>query len=145
MSPDGRGFSISVDIAAPPERVWPIMRDGTRWPEWTPTVTKIVLLDQGPLRVGSRARIHQPKLPPALWRVTHLEEGRSFTWVSKSPGSLVTASHSVEPCAAGSRVSLSIRFDGLLAGLLARMTRNLNLRYLDLEAEGLTARAEGRR
>jgi uncharacterized protein YndB with AHSA1/START domain len=143
MTDDGRGFSISVFIQAPVERVWPIMRDGERWHEWTPSVTRIVLLD-APLRLGSRARIHQPKLPPALWRVTRLDEGRGFTWVSTGPGIRVTADHSVEPRASGTQATLSIRYEGWLAGVLAVVTRGINLRYLHLEATGLKARAEGK-
>src|SRR5215218_8712666 len=91
-------FSITAEIEAPPEHVWAIMRDIERWPEWTPTVTSIQRLDPGPLVVGSRARVRQPKLPPADWRVTSLNEAnRTFTWITRGPGVQVIARHSVEP------------------------------------------------
>jgi uncharacterized protein YndB with AHSA1/START domain len=134
-------FSINVDIAAPPERVWSVMADVERWPEWTPTVTRIERLDQGPLAVGSRARIRQPKLPVAIWEVTELREGRGFTWVTRSPGVRVVATHGVERVGQGTRATLSVEFSGLLGGLVARLTRGLNHRYLALEAQGLRERS----
>ena len=134
-------FSIMFDVGAPPERVWAAMSDIERWPEWTPTVTRVERLDRGPLGVGSRARILQPKLPPAVWEVTELDGGRSFTWVTRSPGVRVTAQHRVEPTHDGSRVTLSLAFSGLLGRVVARLTRSLNQRYLALEAEGLSRRS----
>jgi hypothetical protein len=119
------------------------MRDVERWPEWTPTVTSIRLLDRGALTVGSRAIIRQPKLPPAKWRVTELDEPhRSFTWVSWGPGVRVIARHWVEACGEGSRATLSLRFSGVLAGLFACVTRGLNDRYLAMEAKNLKKRSE---
>lgn len=139
-------FQIEVEIQAPPDCVWAVMRDVERWPEWTPSVTSVRLLSRGPLAVGSRAIIRQPKLPPAKWRVTELDEpGRSFTWVSPAPGVRVIARHWVEPRGADSRATLSLRFEGLLAGLVARLTRALNERYLALEANGLKQRSEASR
>lgn len=136
-------FSITVDIQASPDRVWAVMRDVERWPEWTPTVTSIQRLDRGPLAVGSRARIRQPKLPRAEWQVTELEERRSFTWMSYGPGVRVTARHWVEAIGGGSRATLSIQYEGLLGPLVARLIRGLNERYLALEARGLKKRSEG--
>jgi hypothetical protein len=135
-------FSKSVDINAAPDAVLAVMSDVERWPEWTPSVTSITRLDAGPFVVGSRARIRQPKLPPALWTVSAIEPGRSFTWTSKGPGILVTAHHSIDPRAEGSRVTLSIRYEGLLAKLVAWMTKDINERYLSMEANGLKARCE---
>lgn len=136
-------YSISVDISAPPDRVWAVMIDGERWAEWTPSVTSIRRLDAGPLRVGSRARIRQPRVPPAVWRVTQLDDGRSFTWVTGSALARATGRHSVEPTTGGSRATLSISYSGLLGGVVGRLTRDLNDRYLALEARGLKARSEG--
>lgn len=41
---------------------------------------------------------------------------------------------------AGCRVTLSIRYEGILGAWLARWTRDLNERYLAMEARGLQAR-----
>ena len=134
-------FSITTDIPAAPDRVWAILADIERWPEWTPSVGRIRRLDPGPLAVGSRARIHQPRLLPATWRIVELAEGHRFAWVTGGPGVRAVAEHSVEPIDRGSRVTLSVRFEGLLASLVARLTRDLNRRYLELEAAGLRERS----
>ena len=141
--PDMLDFRIAVDIKAPPDRVWAVMRDIERWPEWTPTVTSIRRLDAGTLAVGSRALIRQPKLPPARWQVTELDEdARTFTWMTRGPGMRLMARHWVEDNGSGSRATLSIQFSGLLGPLFARLTRDLNDRYLALEANGLRERSE---
>ncbi|HYC33443.1 MAG TPA: SRPBCC family protein [Gemmatimonadales bacterium] len=138
------GVSISTDIAAPPDRVWAVMADVERWHEWTPTVTSIERLDKGPLVAGSRARIRQPRLPVAVWEVTELVPGKSFVWVTRSPGVRVIARHEVEPSGAGARATLSVRFTGPLGPLVAWVTGSLNERYLALEAKGLRERSTGR-
>jgi uncharacterized membrane protein len=135
-------FNTTVDIDAPPERVFAVMADVERWPEWTPSVKKIVLLDKGPIRVGSRLRIHQPKLPPAYWRVITIDPERGFASVSGAPGMRVTAVHAIEPRNGGSRAMLSIRYSGVLAPVLVWLTRKVNDRYLVLEANGLKSRCE---
>jgi energy-coupling factor transporter transmembrane protein EcfT len=55
------------------------------------------------------------------------------------------ASHWVEETGNTSRATLSIRFSGLLGPLFARLTRNLNDRYLALEAKGLRESSERNR
>ena len=136
-------LTITVEIQASPDRVWAVMRDIERWPEWTSTVTSIERLDRGPFAVGSRARIRQPKLLPAVWEVSELDETRKqFTWVTRGPAMQVTARHQVEANGVGSRATLSIQFSGLLGALVARLTRTLNERYLAIEAKGLRDRSE---
>ena len=136
-----RDFSISVDIDAPPDRVWNVMSDGERWPEWTKSVTSVKVFGK-PLRVGSRAIIKQPGFPHAFWKVTELVPGRSFTWVSWAPGMKVFAKHSVEPIGVGARATLSLRFEGMLGGWFGKRTKDVNNRYLAMEAAGLKSRSE---
>jgi hypothetical protein len=133
-------FSITTDIDATPERVRAVMSDVERWHEWTSTVTRIELLDR-PLAVGSRMMIRQPKLPPALWKVTSID-ATGLTSVTRGPGVTVTAHHWVEPTAAGSRATLSIDFSGLVGPMIGWLTRGLNDRYLAIEAAGLKRRSE---
>jgi uncharacterized protein YndB with AHSA1/START domain len=136
-------FRISVDIAAPSETVWGIMADPERWHEWTPSVRSIRLLDKGPLAVGTRALIRQPKFPPAVWTITAIVPGKSFTWKSGAPGIWVYAHHSVESTGGGTRATLTLHYEGLLGGLMARLTRGITNRYLGYESAGLKRRAEG--
>ncbi|HEY3338787.1 MAG TPA: SRPBCC family protein [Propionicimonas sp.] len=136
--------SITVDIAAPPERVWAVLATVEHWPEWTPTVTSVHLLDNGPLHVGSRARISQPRLPETEYVVTELTSGRSFTWVATGPGVRTTARHEAEPLPGGrTRVRLSVSQAGWLGSVMGLLYRGLTDRYLANEANGLKARCEG--
>lgn len=137
-----KDFSVSVQIDATPERVWAVMRDVDRWHEWTPTITSVQWLNGGPLRVGARAKVQQPRLPPAEWVVTTIEEGRAFDWESRAPGLKVLARHALIPGVFGTRVTLSIQYGGLLGGLIGRLTASINKRYIALEADGLKRRAE---
>jgi uncharacterized protein YndB with AHSA1/START domain len=133
-------FSATVDVPAAPSQIWPVMTDVERWPEWTASTSRVRRLSAGPLAVGSRVRVHQPKLPPAVWRVTEFEPGASFTWLSVAPGVRVTACHAVEEISGGSRVTLSICYEGLFGSWLARWVGSLNGRYLEMEANGLKSR-----
>jgi uncharacterized membrane protein len=134
----------SIDILAPPEIVWAVWSDLERWPEWTASVSQIERLDAGPLALGHRARVRQPKLPTVVWQVTRLEVGRGFEWESASPGARVIGYHWIEPQGSGSRVRLGIVFSGPIARLVGWLTRSLSEHYLGLEAAGLKARSEGR-
>jgi hypothetical protein len=137
-----RNFEFAVDIDATPDRVWNVMIDVERWHEWTRSITGIQKLQAGPLAVGGQARVLQPKLRPAIWTVTHLVPGRSFTWQTCSPGVQVSGIHSVERRNGGSHVTLSVRFDGVFGGLIGTLLKKLNQEYLQLEAQGLKQRVE---
>jgi Polyketide cyclase / dehydrase and lipid transport len=146
MSDDGVvvDFQISIDIDAPPETVWSVVTDIERWHEWTASIRSIRRLDRGPLAVGSRALIRQPKLLPAMWRVTAIEQGRSFTWKSGLPLMWVHAHHSVAPVDAGSRATLHLQFEGVFGHMMGRALRRINETYLGMEARGLKRRSEER-
>ena len=59
-------FEQSIDVAAAAERVFDLYRDVDHWPDWTESVSSVERLDGvGPLEVGSRTKIRQPKLPVA--------------------------------------------------------------------------------
>lgn len=138
-----KDFRCTVEIDAPPERVWAVLLDVERWPEWTPTVTSVQRLDPGPLALGSRTRIIQPKLSPAVWKVTELNElERVFTWTARSLGIAVSGRHQVNWFRSGSCATISINYSGLLGRLMAHLLRELNWEYLTAEAQGLKWRSE---
>ena len=141
-------FSITTEVDAPPDVVFAVLTDVERWPEWTPTVTRVERLgDAGaPLALGSRLRIVQPKVPPSDFTVTAFEPGRGFRLLSRSPGATVEANHWAEPAEGGcrSRVTLSVTFAGFLGRVIGWMMRGLNERYLAQESAGLKRRSEER-
>jgi uncharacterized protein YndB with AHSA1/START domain len=136
--------SITIDITAPPGRVWEVLTDVEHWSDWTASVRWVRRLDEGPLRAGSQAKISQPRIPTVDWTVSDLEPGRAFAWVTSGPGSRTTARHSVDPLpGGGSRVRLSVEQSGAVGSLVGRLYRGLTDRYLAMEAAGLKAASEG--
>ena len=136
-------FRYTVEVFAPPERIWAVLVDVDRWPEWTPTVTRVERLEEGPLAVGSQTKIWQPQLTPVVWRVTVLDEAAGvFTWTTSKPGIQVTATHTIEANGDGVRVTLSLDYSGLVGVLMAWQLKDLNWDYLTREAAGLKQRCE---
>ena len=73
-----RSYEHSIDIDATPAIVWAHTIDVESWPQTFPTVTTVERLDDGPLRVSSRARIKQPGQPHRVWTVTEIEAQHRF-------------------------------------------------------------------
>ena len=130
-------YQISVDIDAPPDVVWAVMSDGERWHEWTASVTSVRRLDKGPLRIGSRALIRQPRFPPAVWKVTALEPGRSFIWRSGMPLHVGLRRALGRAAGAPARARrCGSTYEGVLARLMGRLTRGITNRYLTWKRAG---------
>ncbi|WP_206107695.1 SRPBCC family protein [Paludisphaera rhizosphaerae] len=139
-----REFVKVVDVAASPERAWEVLAEFSRWPEWTASMTRLTPLDAGPPGVGSRVRVEQPKLRPIVLEIVSWEPGRGFAWRGRQPGVTVFADHRLAPTPGGCRMTLSLRYGGLLGSVVGLLARRLTERYMAMEAEGLKRRSEGR-
>ncbi|GAB3956602.1 SRPBCC family protein [Micromonospora vulcania] len=136
-------FEADTEIAADAEQVWAVLVDVQRWPEWTASVSRAERAEPGPLAVGATARLTQPKLRPAVWRVTDLTEAREFAWVSDTPGVRTRGEHRLLPLPDGrTRVELAIVQSGPLAVPIGWLYGGLLRRYVRLEADGLKRRCE---
>ncbi|MFE6968564.1 SRPBCC family protein [Isoptericola sp. NPDC057653] len=142
---DRHGYTVTAPVAAPAAVVWQVLADVEAMPTWTASMDAVRRLDGGPFGLGSRARVRQPGLPPATWVVDEWRPPEVFAWTSRAPGVRTTGRHEVR--ARGERrseVTLSVRQDGVLAGLMWRWTGATARRYVDLEIAGLAAAAAGR-
>jgi uncharacterized protein YndB with AHSA1/START domain len=135
-------IEVLAPIDAPPEEIWRVLIDVERWPEWTPSVTRVEKLDAGPMRPGQRVRIEQPKLPKLTWRVTDVSLERSFTWATESPGLRTVGGHEIVESAAGRQIRLTVDQRGVLAPLVRLLTGRRTRRYMEQEAQGLKRRSE---
>lgn len=136
-------YKAEATTLARQDQVWQALVDVTDWPRWTPSYTSIKRLDEGPLAVGSRARVKQPRLAPTTVEVTELDAGRSFTWVSSAVGVRFVGRHRLVPEAGGgTRIELAAELSGRLAGTVKMLLGRRIERYVRLEAHGIKAAAE---
>jgi hypothetical protein len=132
----------TASSAAAPDRLWSLAGDVERWGDRLPTVDRVRALGSGPMGVGSRFEVRQPGLPKAVWEVTDWQPGRSFTWVSTSPGIRSSAVHSVQRDGDGSRLDLSLEWSGPLARLLELLIGRRARGMVETEAETFARLAE---
>jgi uncharacterized membrane protein len=130
-----------LDIEAPPSVVFALTTDVERWPTLTPTVTSVERLDDGPLRVGSQARLKQPGQRPTVWTVTTLEPDRTFVWTATATGMHMTATHVIEATSTGTRNTLRLDLSGWAAPIVGRLARGKLRATLATENDGFRREA----
>lgn len=134
-------FVEVIEVTADLDRVWAVQVDVERWPEWTASVRSVRRLEPGPFTLGSTARLEQPWLRPAVWRVTEFDPPRCFAWESDSPGVHSRGEHRLTPLPDGRvRVELVVEQSGPLAALTGLLAGRALRRYLRMEADGLRRR-----
>ena len=132
----------TVTIDAPAEVVWGLTLDVTSWPTIMPTMTRIDRLDDGPIHVGSSAKVKQPRQTAAVWTVTRLDEGREFTWQTHRMGMTMTGSHRIEADGDHCRNTLSIDVEGPGSVLFGRLFGRMVQSSIATENAGFRAKAQ---
>ena len=136
-------FEQSVDIDAGQQPVWDVLSDVEAWPQRIDTVDGIEVLTGLPVRIGTRIRLKQPKLPEGVWEVTVWDAPTYFEFRQRSGGVSSIAGHRVEALEEGrSRLILTLEMRGVLVPILGRVYRDLTNRYMTVEAEGIKSAAE---
>jgi uncharacterized membrane protein len=132
----------AVAIKAPAELLWRLTLDVQAWPTITPTMTRVVRLDDAPMRIGSQARIKQPGQSEAVWTVTRLVEGREFAWRTRRLGLTMTGAHVIESTAEGCRNTLTLDVEGRGAAVFGWVFGRMLRTAIATENAGFRARAE---
>lgn len=131
-----------IIVDAEPQRVWDVLTDIDRWPEWQPGVSRARL--EGSLGPGSTFRWRANGLPIRS-TLREVEPPSRVSWEGKAPGT--RAAHVWTLAAQGSQtvVRTEESFEGWLPRLMRKsMQRNLE-GALRGGLEGLKRRAEERR
>ncbi len=85
----GRDLRAEVTVAATPERVWQVLTDFHRMPEWSPELVRMVPLRRGGLRLG-QWYLGVNRRGAVVWPtrsvVSVLEPGRAVGWDTRSSG-----------------------------------------------------------
>ena len=94
------------------------------------------------MQVGSRARVTQPRMRPAIWTVTTLEPGAHFVWEARVLGAHLVGGHHLTPTAGGCRNTLTLDVDGWSAPLLTLLAGSAMRAAIVTENEGFRRAAE---
>lgn len=116
-------ISNELVIHAPLATVWQLTENVEGWPATSPTMQSVERLDDGPIRVGSTARVKQPAQRPTVWTVTEFVPNERFAWEATVWGWRMVAVHVLEPVAAGCRNTLTVSMTGRSTGLIGRLAR----------------------
>jgi hypothetical protein len=121
-----------------------VLHEVQHWPSWNAAVSYVDRRGSGPLAVGEKVTVKQPRLPAARWTVTAVD-GSGFAWVSSSLGVHSTGEHWVQQAADGrADVTLKLILSGPLAPITGLAFSRLIRRYIQMEADGLRREVEGR-
>jgi carbon monoxide dehydrogenase subunit G len=132
----------TIEINANPARVWQIMSDVSKWPEWTPSIESVDQIASN-MAIGSEAVVKAKGTPKAKWRVTEWNPGQNFTWVTSVRGAKTVGEHIIQPDGEGrSKATLAIEVKGFMASLFKPMIAKTITGNLELESQGLKRRAE---
>ena len=132
---DIEALQETVEISAPPERVWSLMTDLPRMASWSPQVVRTFV--RGPVELGTRA-VNLNRRGVLVWptrsKVVRFEPHRDFAFRIKDNG--VIWSFRLEPTATGTRVTqeretpdgitpISLRLQDAVLGGVGRFTGEL--------------------
>jgi hypothetical protein len=126
-------------IYARPNDIFGVLMDLEGWRQWTPSIIGMSILNNDQPAPGARIKVLQPKLPPATWTITQVEQDRALVWEKRSFGLRMLSEHFISEGANGTRVTIRITYEGLLAGLAYWLSHNLTDRYMTMEINGLKA------
>jgi uncharacterized protein YndB with AHSA1/START domain len=117
-----------VRIEAPPERVWQLITDPQRLPEYNTTVIEVHdatgPLDQVGARYRTVSRVYGRRIE-GPWEVTDVEPNRRLvTRGSAAGGGQVTLIQTLEPADGGSRAAVDIDYE-LPAGFIGEIANKL--------------------
>jgi uncharacterized protein YndB with AHSA1/START domain len=120
--------AVSIDIAAPPERVYALVSDITRMGEWSPECVRCTWTKGATAPVvGARFKASNKGGRGPAWAntptVTVAEPGREFAFNRSGPGiGSYTWRYVMEPTASGTRLTESFHAEKVLGPVMTWLT-----------------------
>ena len=137
-------FSATTTIAAPPEKIWSILTDAPRYPEWEPTVDRIEGTIAPDQQITAYTKLSPGRAFPV--RVSTFEPNRKMVWRGGLPLGLFRGERTftLTPQENGeTQIRVHEVFSGPLLPLIGRTLPDLNGAFAQFVA-GLKQRAEAR-
>lgn len=141
-----RAISSSVDIDAPRQRVWEVLRAVDRYPEWNPFTIKVETTFAMGTDVVMRVALRPPRTIKQVEQISSYDEGVSFSWgTAVGPGWFLRADRTqvlTDLAGGGTRYATTDTFTGAGVPLVLALTGRYVQRGFDDVARALKARCE---
>ena len=135
-------FESSIDIDAPPEKVWTLIDKLEQWPQWMPSIKKIERVSKGPLTAGSQlsvtAKVSGLTVKLLMTIIKFVPE-RTVVMQGKALGTSLTRFYNLEPLNDKTRATIG----GEVSGVLAWLARRGGQAVSDEIAQAAKKRIEG--
>jgi carbon monoxide dehydrogenase subunit G len=131
-----RHVERSTELPVPAEEAFAFVANLENLPRWQTGVTRAEQLTEGPMAVGSTARLERQMLGQRIeadLKITELDPPRHMVFTTEAGGMKVAASLDVAPLPAGSRVTfgMDIAGGGLFGGAMEGMVASAAESELD--------------
>lgn len=137
-----RRIEHEIEIEAPVGVVWALTEAIEGWPDFTPTMTRIERLDDGPLAAGSRARVKQPWQREAVWTVTTIDPPTRFAWKRRMGPMTIVATHALVETGRGCTQTLTVEMTGFGSAVFGVLSGAQIYGSLGAENKSFRRRAE---
>ena len=135
-------FESTIDIDAPPEKVWTLIDKLEQWPQWMPSIKKIERISEGPLTAGSQLSVTAKVsglTVKLLMTIIKLVPERTVVMQGKALGTSLTRFYNLEPLNDKTRATIG----GEVSGVLAWLARRGGQAVSDEIAQAAKKRIEG--
>ncbi len=136
-----KSFESRIRIRAKREKIWALLTDASRYPEWNTTVNKV----EGSIELGKKVTVHAKISPDRAFpvKVVELVENEKMVWSAGMPLGLFKGARTFTLTEEGEEVEFRMReeFTGLMAGMITKSIPDLQPAF-DEFAEALKHTAE---
>jgi carbon monoxide dehydrogenase subunit G len=116
-------FESSIDINAPPEKVWALIDKLEQWPQWMPSIKKIERHSKEPLTIGSQlsvtAKVSGLTIT-LLMTITKFVPERNVVMKGRVLGTNLTRFYNLEALDGATKATVGGEVSGVLAWLARR-------------------------
>lgn len=135
-------FESSIDIDAPPEKVWTLIDKLEQWPQWMPSIKKIERVSKGPLTAGSQlsvtAKVSGLTVKLLMTIIKFVPE-RTVVMQGKALGTNLTRFYNLEPLNGKTKATIG----GEVSGVFTWLARRGGQVVSDEIAQAVKKRIEG--
>ena len=136
-----RSLTESLEVSAPPGRVWDMGVDFEARPQWAPRVKEARIVDGGLLKEGSKIRLKIGR-DRFTANVVEIRPPEQLTLLVRGPGFRVNHVYELRPDSENVSLTLTGHYSGLVGSLVARFMSGSIRRDLTDELDAIKRASE---